>query len=517
MREETRNRLLRRIDWRFLLPESGPTSILCLSEDLAEPLRLISRVARTAAPERPPQGFDLAVASDPSEEALATAWAALRAGGSVYTEWRSRLPGGWNAVASSLRLAGFEDVRCYWPRPDPSRAPATIWIPLEAREPLDYYRTRRARTRNPVRLAGRVARKIQWMLRPRRPVCAVGSKTAATGKPDATPGVESLIETIRERWSDWGLGPTPRRIARLLRTAPGRSSGKVVAFLFAEGDAEPRLVVKMARTAESAVGLGREAEVLRSLEARNGAVAGIPRVLLSRPDGIVVETFLPGLPLPGFLGRRKFDTLAKRGASWLVDLAGSDDGTREPPSGFVARVLQDFESHFGPVLDSGMLREAEQRLAGLPALRPVCEQRDFSPWNILLTPQGTLSVLDWESSELRGLPALDLVYFLTYLAFYFDRSLRDGRHRESFRRTLDPATLTGSVAKECLAWYAERLCVPGEALRPLRLLAWLLHSRSEYRHLVEDSGGLPDPQRLRRSLFLDLLREELRCGHSAER
>jgi aminoglycoside phosphotransferase (APT) family kinase protein len=35
------------------------------------------------------------------------------------------------------------------------------------------------------------------------------------------------------------------------------------------------------------------------------------------------------------------------------------------------------------------------------------EQRDFGPWNLLVTPAGQIAVLDWESAEVDGLPALD--------------------------------------------------------------------------------------------------------------
>ncbi|MGE5278238.1 MAG: hypothetical protein ACM3SU_14660, partial [Acidobacteriota bacterium] len=61
----------------------------------------------------------------------------------------------------------------------------------------------------------------------------------------------------------------------------------------------------------------------------------------------------------------------------------------------------------------------------------------------------------------------------------------------------------------------DRTSLPGDTLRPLRVLAWLLHSRSEYRHLTEDAGGPPDASRLRQSFFVDLLREELQSDPSA--
>ena len=507
MREEERNRLLRRIDWRFLLPTSAPEKVLCLSEDLVEPLRLVCGTVRTEAGATE-SDFDLAAATDPSAEALARARAALRAGGCLYTEWRTPVSGGWQEIVSRLGRAGFEDVSCFWPRPDPARAPATVWIPLETNGPLNYYRTRRTATRNPLRLAGRLARRIQWIVRSRRPVCVVARRPADPGSPRESRR-DASIDTIRESWRDWGLGPTPTRIVELMKAAPGRTSGKVVGFLFANGERVPRLVAKRARTPAAAAGLEREGEILRSLEARRSGIGGIPRVLDWRPEGILVETALPGLPLPTFLRRSTYPALADAATSWLADLAGADEGPPKPCGVFVDRVLRDFESRFGAAVDPGVWRDAVQILAELPPLRRTCEQRDFSPWNVLWTPPGTLSVLDWESADLDGLPALDLVYFLTYLALYYDHAVRNGRHRESFRRTLQPTTLTGRVARECLARYAERTGVPAAALRPLRVLTWLLHSRSEYRHLEEDAGGPPEPARLRRSFFLDLLREEL--------
>jgi hypothetical protein len=514
VREALRNRLLRRVDWRFLLPESRPNETLCLSDDMAEPLRLISRVTGALPMGAPGGSFDLAVASDPSASVLETAWRALRPHGLVYTEWRQRLSGGWKEVSSRLRLAGFENVSCFWARPDPKKAPATAWIPLENPDPFEYYRTQRTPTRNPIRLAGRAARSAQWMLRPRRPVCAVARKPASSRSfAEASLG-EPLLETIRGRWSEWDLGPTPRRIVPLLRAAPGRSSGKVVALLFADGDAAPRAVVKMARTPESAPGLEREAATLRLLAARPAGVAGIPRVLLTPSDGIVVETALPGLPLAASIDRASYRSLAMEAASWLASLAGPDDGARGGGARLVDQTLEEFSLRFGSVLDPGILRAVEQSLAQLPPLRTVCEQRDFSPWNVLVTSEESLSVLDWESSDPHGLPALDLIYFLTYLALYFDRAMRNGRHRDSFRRSLEPSTFTGAVAHDCLEWYSERTNLARAALGPLRLLAWMLHSRSEYRHLVEDAGAAPDPERLRRSFFLDLLMEELRCGRS---
>jgi hypothetical protein len=50
------------------------------------------------------------------------------------------------------------------------------------------------------------------------------------------------------------------------------------------------------------------------------------------------------------------------------------------------------------------------------------------------------------------------------------------------------------------------------ALHPLRLLTWLIHSRSEYRQLTAEAGGPPPPAALRASVFVSLWATELRTG-----
>jgi hypothetical protein len=163
-----------------------------------------------------------------------------------------------------------------------------------------------------------------------------------------------------------------------------------------------------------------------------------------------------------------------------------------------------------------MLREAKDRLATLGALPLVCEQRDFGPWNVLVTADRELAVLDWESSEPEGLPALDLIYFLSYLGFLVDGLFRrsgalpSGRFRESYRTALDPSTFIGGIRSECLARYASHVGLDSDALRPLGLLVWLIHSRSKYKHFAADVAGKPERETLRHSLFVSLWQEELR-------
>lgn len=471
---------------------------------------------------------ELAIAVEPDGATLRTAWTSLRPGGSVYTEWRSAA-GGWKAVCRRLEVAGFEEVTCYWVRPDPLRFPARYWLPLDAPHALEYFRRSRRPTANPLRKLGRAARRIQWLVSRRRPLCAVGrrpvtgsSERRASLSPPAghlaAGAPADLFGRIRAGWSEWGFGPTPQRLSRVVLTGSLDTRGKVVALLFAPGDHVPRVAVKSPRTPESATALAAEARNLTALYMRaGGEVSGVPRLLLRDPKtGAVVETALTGVELRSFLTRRSFRALALLCTGWLADLALR---TRVAPArdwrlDLLEPVLRDFESRFRGAVEPASLRQAVDLFERVESLPVVCEQRDFSPWNVRIAEQGGLVVFDWESAELSGFPALDLVYLLTYLSFYLEGAMRSGGYRpfhlDAFQRTLDPTTPTGRVCREALSLYAARTGVALAALRPLRLLTWMLHAQSQHRRLIEGAGSNREANP--RNIFLNLWKTELRHG-----
>jgi hypothetical protein len=171
--------------------------------------------------------------------------------------------------------------------------------------------------------------------------------------------------------------------------------------------------------------------------------------------------------------------------------------------------LADFERDFGGVLGADRVEDARRLLQGLEALPQVCEHRDCSPWNVILTVGGNPALLDWESAEPHGLPGLDLIYFLANAVFVVDKALESGCTRQSYARMLDPTTPTGSAAASCMTVYSTRLGLSEETLRRLRLLCWIVHCRSDYRHFEMEAAGPPRPEALRGAVFLGLVEEEL--------
>jgi hypothetical protein len=240
----------------------------------------------------------------------------------------------------------------------------------------------------------------------------------------------------------------------------------------------------------------------------------VPRVrFFNEQTGLcaVGETALTGRPLLALLWPNTYRALALQATDWLAAFAGRPQpvakGSWWPR--LVEPALSDFSQAFGEVIDARLWQSTVSRLAALGELPLVCEQRDFSPWNVLMADDGTLVILDWESAELAGLPALDLIYFLTYLAFFHDGAMQSGRYRESYQATLDRTTATGAVMAECLARYADAVGIARANLQPLRLLAWLIHARSEYQRLLADAGRRPNRAALANSLFLSLWEEEI--------
>jgi hypothetical protein len=515
---EEDNARLRRVDWRLLLPSPTPSRSACLADGLlGDAVVLISK--QTGADLNVQDACDLVVAVDPDVSTLRAAQTALVPGAWCYMEWRTPFRAGLHRIRRKLNAAGFSDVAFYRPWPTPDRV--RFWLPLDSRAAQRHVRQLQRGGRTLIRRAGRLLLGVLSRAAGRTPlfqsVCAVARKSPASTL-DAQSGDRALLERVQEGWSAWGLGAAPRRLSCLLVAEGQRSISKCVALVFAESDARPRLAIKLPRVPEAIPALAREAMNLRTLHARHpDAFPGIPRIVFEEQRGprtLLGETALIGTPLRAFIRRGAYRELALKATEWLAAFARRT--ARRASSSWQERIgapaLADFSSRFGEVVDARLVRRTRELLESLGPLPVVAEQRDFSPWNVLMGPRGELIVLDWESAELDGLPVLDLIYFLTYLACDFERVPFDtasDRLRESYRRALDPASFTGRVRAECLARYAIELGLDTASLPALAVLAWLIHSRSDYRSFTADAGGPPDRTVLGRSVFLSFWEEEI--------
>lgn len=503
--EALRNARLRLVDWRFLLPSPLPARVICRARGtLAE---AVAGIAGTVVETSGSGDCDLAVAEAPDPATLRELWASLAPGGVCYAEW----PGNATArVEAALRSAGFEDVACYHPWPRSARLPV-FWIPAGSPGAASYVRSRaRLRGGRLRRLASEMAATMWGLLRgrPVGRICTLARRPVNGGRAPSAP-----FDWLTDHWETWKLGTRPDGISPLLITGGPRTVSKVVVLAFARGSTVPALALKAPRVSEAAAGVRREASALAHLGARG--TPGVPRLLAEREvDGVplVVESAVPGRPLETLLRPRNLAAWSARVTDWLAALGSG--GTTHPRlhwrEAIIEPALARFEAAFGSVVDPTLRREGAALVRAIGDLPAVPEQRDFGPWNLFVTPAGELAVLDWESAEVEGLPALDLLYYLAYAAFSVDRAWDRQSRIVSFQRSLDPSTPTGSVRRRCLAKYGEGLRLePGE-LAPLRVLAWLIHAHSDFRHAEADAGGAPSAEALRRSLFVALWAAEVR-------
>jgi glycosyltransferase involved in cell wall biosynthesis len=417
-------------------------------------------------------------------------WHFALPGAELVESWKLPWPGRVARARRRAEAAGFEDVRVYWSGPLPHRLPQ-FWLPVESEEAVSYLladRSSPSLTGKVLQALWRIARRTGLLA----PLCVVGRPRGSSG--------EGEVEL-------------PPSASLLLLTGGHRSINKVVGLAFEAGAPRPKAAVKFARVPEAEPGLEREALALRRLGEERPDFAGAPRL---RGEGhragrlAVVEDVVEGRSLLDQLTPQNFEEMAMRVTRVLIDLAGAATPGAESRPRWVEELLAEFETRFGSVIGDSAIASIREALADLGELAPVPEHRDCSPWNIVITSSGEPALLDWESAEPDGLPALDLFYFLANCAFVLDGAFENGRLRQSYARLLDPAGEYGRIAQRAVADYASALQIAPDDLRRLRLLCWIVHSRSDYRHLQLDAGGTPREEDLRGGIFLGLLEEELR-------
>lgn len=488
------NELLRRVDWRFLLGQEEAPLIADLTAGRdSRAVRLIGRG------EPPPGAADVAVIGYPTKLALGAARDAVRLGGAVVCLWRAPRLGGSGRAVARLRRAGLSDPRVLWPGPRPRRSPQ-FWLPLGSDSAASHLLSTR-----PARSAAQSLVRAIWKAAARAgllaPLCAIARLPPDGTEADPPTELDAIL---------------PPDSAPLLLTGGGRSINKVVALPFSGAAGEPPAVVKFARVAAADAALDHEAAALRAVEDEHAGVLGVPRVLASGRRGgrrALAESAIYGRPLIGELSATNFAELGARVGEWLTGLVGAERPEAEEwRQRLVGEPLAVFERQFGAVIDAAALSEIRARLDRLGSLPAACEHRDCSPWNVVLGRGGAPALLDWESAEPRGLPGLDLAYFLANAAFVLDGALESGRTRESYVDVLDPATPHGRVAAQCAAAYCDQAGIDAEDYARLRLLAWIVHAHSDFRHLEMAAAGPPSPEALRGATHLGLIEIELSGG-----
>jgi hypothetical protein len=510
-------RTLRRADWRFLLPRPQFHRALSLADGrLADAVALVSDVVEPRAQDA--EAYDLLVVRNPTLEVLRAGVQRLESEGCCYVEWTRGHTRRARHGAELCKALGL-DVEMYWPWP--SFEEARVWFPLSRPElAVQHFRRDVMNAHGAARRAWRRLRLAACRVRLRLPygvgISTVAYRPAAPGRNAAQP----LARELSCRWSRWGLGPPTPRVSLVMHAGGSHDTNKLVSFAFADQDVTPAVVVKQARTAAAATGLARERDALRTVHgsAARGD-AGIPRVLLWRQSAgwaALCQSAMPGVPLSAGLVQTRYDDLVRAATDWLIRRAVDTRHDLGGPrwTSIRAAALKTFRRQYGTAIEPAVAAGAEAAVQCAPAPPGVFEHRDLSPWNVLLDGH-CLSVLDWESSEPRGVAGLDLIYFLTHLMFYREGVLgtrfgaRCGTELvKAYESTWDDTTFAGRINCDALSMYARALSLDERSYPALRVLTWVTHSAAEFERL--SGAGLP----LTDGLFVNLLRAEIAAAAS---
>jgi hypothetical protein len=485
---DDRGLLLRRIDWRLLLASPGPLRVVGLGCTEVMNAFQMSTSAGVETEGEP----DVVVCVNPTAAELERAATLLNGKGYLYSEW----PGhrGWQTglIRKQLEAAGFEIEASFITDVSPSARLPEWWIPVDSPNALRYALANRGHVRGRARQLRRALKTLalrltsMWLS---RPVCVLARRRATENcsshaSHNSVDGPTRLLDIgryIRSQWSDWELGSEPVHMSLMLQTWGRSVRNKVIILVFDKSQAEPRLIIKTARTEDVTPALDREANVLQHLDTLTPGIQGIPKVLFREQAGrslLIGQSVIGGRRASKVISQRSLPKILERATAWQIRLAHASGSRGETSIGDnrVADIRDCFETTFGSTTDPGLILECRRRLADLPALPVVCEQRDFGPWNVFIDSKNNLSVVDWEGGEINGLPALDLIHFVTYAAIYLDRAHETGEYAAAYRGIFSLETRNGRLVTAALERYAVSVGVPTGALAALRLVTWMLHA-----------------------------------------
>jgi len=239
-----------------------------------------------------------------------------------------------------------------------------------------------------------------------------------------------VLTYLRHNWDRLQLQPfvDPSPLSCVVLTPRFQASGHVVAFVLANEKPAPILVVKVPRLRGNNQRLDREADNLHHVQnARNGGFDSIPRLIANEDFHgyrLLIETAVQGQTMKPAMVRRLPEKCLQAVYHWLVELNLTTVTSSKYEFDWFARLvdtpLDDFQRLLPRLSGENRLIERTRTIArtlqqsGIPLL---FEHGDLSSPNILIEGEAKVGVVDWELANPKGLPVVDLFFFLTYMAF----------------------------------------------------------------------------------------------------
>ena len=300
---------------------------------------------------------------------------------------------------------------------------------------------------------------------------------------------DRIAVLLRENWSRLGNGdPCPRGFTFVMVTKGTEPIGKVVLLVFPAGERTPRFALKLGRSPRQNQALEAEHENLVAVGhyASGGRVITPTPLLKGEDEGrlYLVLSVVHGVSVWEAASRSRSITFVAPIVDWLIHLGRASARTPQASGADdLAALVERAGGHAATREERRVLQYTAGRLRTLEVLPRVFEHRDMGTWNLMVSRNGTIGILDWESSCADGFAAWDLFYFLAHYGFMVHGATSRDERVRSFGETFFHLHGFGATARAAVRRYAEALGLAEERLGPLFLACWLHHALFEVSRL----------------------------------
>lgn len=285
-------------------------------------------------------------------------------------------------------------------------------------------------------------------------------------------------------------------------SAPGNyNSRKVLFFLFnrhQESGGSQRLehIVKTVRDPSLNARLENEHRALKFLHERGiGTRKTIPEVIFfgyHSQLAVVGETVVEGEPFRDRTWTTVECPFARAVIDWLIYLGEATVDYTSATARQVADGLDTLFSRFSKIYrlslsqNEYLTRQIAVVRNSLDPFPLLLQHGDLGPWNILVTPDEEIGVLDWEAAEIKGMPLWDLFYFMRSFGLDIARAHGTQDHHDG----LDLLFLTDSPVNLLFTKSTERYChqigLKRELIVPLFYTCWMHRALKEASRLAHN-------------------------------
>lgn len=270
------------------------------------------------------------------------------------------------------------------------------------------------------------------------------------------------------------------------------NSNKTIFYAFAPHKAKPDIVIKMTRAPEFNARLENEYRVLARLEQeRLVARDSFPQPLFfGMHAGLVVvgQKAVHGEPFRSRTQAQAQCPLAQQALAWMTQLAANSVKKISPEQtrASLEALLQRFIANYPFAKNEAVfLSNQIQTLAESAQTFPLVFQHgDPGTWNMLVSPEGKLIVIDWEAGEPNGVPLWDMFYFMRSFGNWCARKAGVRDTLKAFAQNFLEPSEVGALLIETVENYCNRIGLQRNLVGPLLYTCWMHRALKESTRLT---------------------------------